>query len=102
MSLQVLGKDYQAVLAKLIPKTHTPRALGGTSDASLGDSPGPWNDFQHLEGCRPPGPKESPLPPRGPAVMQSIDAAPWMSCRWVDAVLIWGALSQLEPSSRPF
>lgn len=44
--LQVCPKDYLPSLLKYIDPENLPRYLGGTSDATLIDDAGPWNDPQ--------------------------------------------------------
>lgn len=44
--LQVCPKDYLPSLLKYIDPENIPRYLGGTSDATLIDDAGPWNDPQ--------------------------------------------------------
>ena len=45
-TLQVCPKDYLPSLLKYIDPENLPRYLGGTSDATLIDDAGPWNDPQ--------------------------------------------------------
>ena len=45
-SVQVCPKDYLPSLLKWIDLENIPRYLGGTSDATLIDDAGPWNDPQ--------------------------------------------------------
>lgn len=44
--LQVCPKDYMPSLLKWVDPENLPRYLGGTSDATLIDDAGPWNDPQ--------------------------------------------------------
>ena len=44
--MQVCPKDYLPSLLKWVEPENLPRYLGGTSDATLIDDAGPWNDPQ--------------------------------------------------------
>ena len=46
LSLQVCPKDFLPSLLRYIDPENIPRYLGGTSDATLIDDAGPWNDPQ--------------------------------------------------------
>lgn len=46
LTLQVCPKDYLPSILKWVDPENLPRYLGGTSDATLIDDAGPWNDPQ--------------------------------------------------------
>lgn len=48
--IKVFRGDYKKELLKFVTEDQLPEFLGGTNTASLGTDPGPWNDYEIVEG----------------------------------------------------